>query len=196
MLSLLCGSGIIAQTTFTSTWKTPAAAGTSFAGKKVAALVISSDESLRVSGEEGLARALATRGVMPVAAYRIVPREELRDPEKAKGWFARAAVEGVVALRVISAGKKRTYVPATWSAPPYNSFWSYYGYGWGTIADGAYARDDTVVVIETLVFSVPKDALLWAGVSESTNPKSAASLLENLVAEAVKMMREQGLIAR
>ena len=95
-IAIVLGSVVIAAPKFTSTWKAPDAAGTSFAGKKVAALVMSSDENLRVSGEEGLARELATRGVVPVAAYKLVPREELRDPARARGWFERASVEGVV----------------------------------------------------------------------------------------------------
>jgi hypothetical protein len=184
------------ETKFTSTWKSPDAAGTRFAGKKVAAVVISADDGLRVSVEEALARALTPRDVVPVPAYRIVPREELRDADKAKPWFERAGVEGVVALRVISAGKKRTYVPGPWTAPYYSSFWSYYGYGWGSVGGVGTVQEDTVVVIETLVFSISRDALLWAGVSETTNPKNTASLLEGLVESVVKQMREQGLIAR
>ena len=39
---------------FTSTWKAPEAAGVSFVGKKIAALVMSDDQNLRVSGEEAL----------------------------------------------------------------------------------------------------------------------------------------------
>jgi hypothetical protein len=184
----------LAAAKFTSTWKPPDAAGTSFAGKKVATLVISNDQNLRVSGEEGLARELATRGVVPVAAYRLVPREELADPEKARGWFERASVEGVVALRVVSAEKERTYVPGVWATPNYSTLWGYYGYGWGAVYDPGYVREDRVVVIETLIFSVPRNKMLWAGVSETTNPKGTARLLEDLVDAALEEMREQGLI--
>ena len=53
------------------------------AGQKVAALVIDKDESLRVAGEEGLARELSDRGLQGVASYRFVPKEELRDVDKA-----------------------------------------------------------------------------------------------------------------
>jgi hypothetical protein len=184
----------LAATKFTSTWKAPEAAGTSFAGKKVAALVISNDENLRMSGEEALSRELDARGVSTVAAYRMVPREELRDPAKARVWFERASVAGVVAMRVVSAGKEKTYVPGVWSTPYYSSLWGYYGYGWGTVYDPGYVREDMVVVIETLIFSVPLDKLLWAGVSESTNPKNTAKLLEDLVDTAIEEMQKQKLI--
>ncbi len=50
-----------------------------------------------------------------------------------------------------------------------------------------------MVVIETLIFSVKTNALVWAGVSESTNPKNAQKLLADLVKAAAKELRKQGL---
>ena len=77
---------VLAAPKFTSTWKAPEAARTSFAGTKVAALVISGDENLRMSAEEALARELAAIGMKDVvAAYRLIPREELQDATKARG---------------------------------------------------------------------------------------------------------------
>ena len=48
---------------FISTWKAPEAANVSFAGKRVATLIISDDLNLRMSGEEALVRELATVGL-------------------------------------------------------------------------------------------------------------------------------------
>src|SRR3954454_15602348 len=193
LLFLTASAVVLAGTKFKTSYKAPGAAQVSFAGKKVAALVITKDEHLRVSGEEGLARELGALGVTAVPSYRIVPKEELLNVEKAKGWFERANVEGVVALRPVSAGKEYTYVPSVWSSMNYASFWGYYGYAWGTPYDPGYVREDLVVVIETLIFSVKTNALVWAGVSESTNPKNAQKLLGDLVKAAAKELRKQGL---
>ena len=86
-----------ADVKFTSTFKSLDAGSTSFFGKKVAALVISSDDSLRVPAEEALARELTGLGMQGVATYRIAPKEELAGADRAKPWFDRANVEGVVA---------------------------------------------------------------------------------------------------
>ena len=80
---------LLADTKFTSTWASPEAKQVSFTGKKVATLVMSSDDSLRMSGEEGLVTELKARGINAVAAYRMIPKEELTDPDKARGWFER-----------------------------------------------------------------------------------------------------------
>jgi hypothetical protein len=193
---LATGVTLFAAPKFTSTWKAPDAASVSFAGKKIAALVISQDQSLRVSGEEELARQLTSRGMTGIATYRIAPKEELEDAEKAKGWFERAAVEGVVALRPVSAEKERTYTPETWVNPYYGSLWGYYGYGWGSVYVPGAVRDDTVVIVETLIFSVPRNALLWAGVSETRNPKNLGKFVQDLVKETAKELNKQGLTRR
>lgn len=178
---------------FTSVWKAPGAREVSFAGKKVAALVISQDESLRVAGEEALTRELTGRGLQAVAAYRIVPREELADASKAKGWFERASVEGVVALRPVSVENVRSYNPGTWVSPSYGTLWGYYGYGWGSVYVPGSAREDTVVVVETTIYSVPRNELLWAAVSETKNPKQLGRFIEELARECVKQLHKQGL---
>ena len=89
---------------FTTTWKA-ADVDVSFAGRKVAALVISSDQHLRVSAEEQLVRELTGRGVQSVATYRMAPQEELASAERARPWFERASVDGIVALRPVSRDK-------------------------------------------------------------------------------------------
>jgi hypothetical protein len=52
---------------------------------------------------------------------------------------------------------------------------------------------DTIVVVETTIYSVPRNQLLWAAVSETMNPKTLQRFLEDLVKECVKELHEQGL---
>ena len=185
-----------AKTKFESVWKSPEAATISFAGAKVAALVIDKDDSLRVAGEEALVRELNARGIQGVASYRMVPKEELREADRARPWYEKAGVQGVVALRVVDDDRRTTYVPSTWSSTYYTSLWGYYGYGWGAVYSPGYTRKERFLSLETLVFSVPKNALLWAGLSVTDNPKDGQKVVAEVVKEAVNEMRKQGLARR
>jgi hypothetical protein len=131
-----------------------------------------------------------------VAAYRVVPREELTDAAKARGWFERASVDGVVVLRIVSADKERVESPVVWTTPYYSSFWNYYGYGWTAVYAPVSVRENTIVVIETLVYSVPRDMLLWAGTSQTTNPAGAGKVVHDLTGAVVKEMKKQGLVGK
>jgi hypothetical protein len=192
----LAGGSLGAKTKFLSVWKSADAATVSFAGQKVAALVIDKDDSLRVAGEEALVRELNARGMQGVASYRMVPKEELQSADKARVWFEKAGVQGVVAFRVVNDQHRKTYVPSTWTNTSYTSLWGYYGYGWGAVYDPGYVRDERIISLETLIFSVPKNALVWAGVSETDNPKDGQRVVAEVVKKAVDEMRKQGLLKK
>ena len=194
VLLLLLSVPLVAAVKFTSTWKAPGPP-VSFAGQKVAVLLMAEDLSLRMSTEEALVREITPRGPQAVAAYTLIPPPELRDVERAKGWFERAGVQGVIVLRPLGIDKEMVEEPIAWTSPYYGSFWGYYGYGWSSVYT-INMREDTVVAVETLVFSVAKDTMLWAGRSESRNPKDLQALVKDLVKEGVKEMQKQGLIAR
>ena len=181
---------------FTSTFKSMDAGAVNFAGKKIAALVISNDDSLRVAGEESLVRELNARGMQAVATYRIAPKEELRRAETARPWFEKAGVEGVVAVRPVSAETQQTYSPGTWVSANYGTLWGYYGYGWGSVFIPGGVQRETKVVVESTIYSVPRNQLLWAAVTETTNPRDLRGFVEELVKRSVEEMQKQGLARR
>ena len=92
VLTLVCGVALSAQSyEFKSTWKLQGAEKLDMAGKKVTAVLISRDDSLRMSVEEAVARELTARGKVGVAAYRSIPADLLEDPDKARGSSSRSA---------------------------------------------------------------------------------------------------------
>jgi hypothetical protein len=195
MIALVAGA-VVYGAKFRSVWKAPDVDRLNFAGKKVAAVVITEDQDLQVSAEEELARQLTALGVQGVPSYRLVPREVIRDKAKVKEWFERSGTTGLVVLRVVSADKEISYTPDLWVTSMYASPWDYYAYGWSTAIGGVNRREDLVVTIETLVYSVPLSKLVWAGVSEKTNPKDAQKVVKDLVGAVVSEMRKGGLVPK
>ena len=197
VLATACGIALAAADyTFISTWKAPAAGPLNFAGKRVAALVITNDESLRMSAEEALAREISARGPKGVAAYTLIPREEVTDKDKVKAWFERRGVEGVVAMRVVGVDKSTSYSAVVWSSGYYGNFWNYYGNGWATVTPIGKGRVDTTLAVETLLYQVSDATLLWASVSETTNPKDAGTFMKGLTSAIVKELQKEGMVSK
>ena len=194
VLVMTCGVAVAAQShALRSTWRAPGVESFDFSDQKVAAVVISDDNSLRVSGEEALAREITARGPEGVAAYRLIPREELEDPAQARGWFERTGVSGVVTMRVVSIDKETNYSSAVWTTSYYSTFSDYYITSWQTVTPLG-RREDTIVAVETLLYDVAEGKLLWASVSESTNPREVATFMEGLVETVVQELQRQGLV--
>jgi hypothetical protein len=55
-------------------------------------------------------------------------------------------------------------------------------------------RTDTVVSVETLIFSMPEDRLVWVGTSQTTNPSNVNNFVRELSGVAARELRRAGLI--
>lgn len=194
LLVVYATAAVAAAPQFLNVWKSPAVARLNFAGKNVAALVITDSQSLQMSGEEALVRELAARGVNGKATYRFVPGPELKNAESAKGWFQRAQIEGVVALRPVSRQTEREYSPVVWGSSYYQSFWGYYGYGWHDATVVRRSKDTTIVVVETLVYDLARDQLVWAATSQTKDPGTLQEFVKDLVDAAVREMTKMKLV--
>jgi hypothetical protein len=146
-----------ATTTFSSTWKAPDAGPVDYEGKKIAAIFVSAEESTRRAAEDALARELTARGPVGVAAYGLLSLEELRDKERARAKLREAGCAAAVVMRVTGKEQQISAAPAMYSGARYSSFSGYSGWGWGTVYEPGYLTTDTIVSVETLVYSLEED---------------------------------------
>jgi hypothetical protein len=194
LMLLAATTYVVAAPKFLNVWKSPEVSRLNFAMKKVAALVITDSQSLQMSGEEALARELVERNVNGTPTYRFVPREELKSAEKARPWFERAKVDGVVALRPVKRESTQEYTPVIWSSGYYPDFWGYYGYGWTNVYVIPNSRETTIITVETLIYDLTRNQLVWAATSETRDPKNLQEFVKDLVGTAVKEMKKMKLV--
>jgi hypothetical protein len=196
--AVLAAGAACASTSFVSTWRAPDARPGTFQGKPVVAVFVSDNEALRRSVEDELARQLTARGAMGIAAYTIIPTAEIRDEAKAKARLASSGAEGVVALRLVSRDQETSMGPATYyNATPYTGVWggAYWSTGWsGVYEAGSTVRTDTVLLVQTHVYSLEQNKLVWAGESRTTNPDNATALVKELVGKVAAEMKKAGLV--
>jgi len=50
--------------------------------------------------------------------------------------------------------------------------------------------------VETLLYRVSDATLLWASVSETTNPKDAGTFMKGLATAVVKELQKDGLVSK
>ncbi len=200
LMALVCSLALgatlaaAASNEFISTWKAPGATGIDFAGRKVAAVLITDDESLRMSAEEALAREISARGPTGVPGYRIIPREELKNKDAAKRWFEQASIAGLVILRIVETDTQKVYSSVVWSSGYYTDAWDYWGYGWASVYPVGRGRDQRTITVETLLYDLTKGTPIWAGVSRTTDPKDPQSYMKALAIDVVKRLEKDGVV--
>jgi len=72
--------------------------------------------------------------------------------------------------------------------------YGYWDYGWGATAYPGYLNTDTIVSVETLVYSVRQDKLLWGGVSDTINPYNLDRFIRDISKAAGQEIRKAGLV--
>ena len=99
-------------------------------------------------------------------------------------------------MRPVAKDKVISSTPTMYTGPTYGPYWGgYYGYGWGGAwGTGTDIQTDTIVTVETLVYSLKQNKLLWAGQSKTTNPSNVDAFVKELAAGAVREMKKVGLL--
>lgn len=157
---------------------------------KVLALAISDDQAFRRTAEKAICEQVQPVDCQP--ASKVLTPEQLRDVEAAKAAVKAAAFDGAVVFRVVSEREKVTYVPPSYGP----TFWGYYGYAFNTAYAPAYYHTDTLVRVETSIYSVGGDRLIWVGTTETMNPDSVPGLVDEVAKAVGGDMRKQGLLPR
>ncbi|HTL21738.1 MAG TPA: hypothetical protein VL220_13560 [Steroidobacteraceae bacterium] len=183
-------------TTFTSTWKAPDAQRVDPVGKSIAALVISPDKKQRRDAEVYLTHELTIRGMRGVAAYTLIGLDH-PTVDYARTRFKEAGVEGVVIMRLVAHDQHTIVDPGGFSGSAYGTFGSYYSsYGMELTYSTGSVQTDSVVTLETLIYSLTQDKLLWAGTSRTSNPEGVQSLIAEVAEGVSSEVAKQGLVAR
>ncbi len=195
----LCGC----TAAFQSTWKAPDAQPFELANAKVAAVVMMQNEAARRAAEDTLASEISAHGAQGIPMYQIFPDARPANEAEAKKALEKAGMAGVVVLRPVSVDKEVVSTPGTtYPAGPYGSYWGgYYGYGWGSpwgmgAGTAPEIRTNTIVTIETLIYSFRQNKLVWGAQSRTTNPRDIDKVVRNLSTEVAKELQKEGLIGK
>ena len=193
----LTGLAGCATTVFDSTWRAPDARPVALGGKKIAAVFMTRNPVHRHVAEDALAAEITKRGGIGIPSYSLLSDENPADADSARKLLAHSGVDGVITMRVVSRDKVETWVPTAWASQPHYGTWSgYWGRGWREVYEPGYLQTDTIVSVETLVYSFVQDKLLWAGMSETMNPSRADELVRELADKVASQMEKEGLLAR
>lgn len=183
MIPLAAGLALAAcastSTKIVESWKAPEAGPLRF--NKVLALAILDNESTRSRAEDALKANL--QGVQAVQGYKLFAAGELADRAAVEERLRQQGFDGVVALSLAATEQK---VGWTSSHVPLEA------YAWYPTEQMAI---ETTVMVEIKIYSLSEKKVVWAGISESFNPKDTEDLISRIVEAAGKEMRRQGLLS-
>jgi len=184
-----------------SSWFAPEAKGIKL--HKVLAIVATRSVGTRRAAEDEMVSILNERGKTAQASYELLSEIELENPTSAKAKLVSSGADSVVMLRLHTFNSSTKDQPSVYSSntPKPNgnridSISSEFTFFAPHPSPGELSYTELVVQIETLVYSLSEDKLLWRGVSRTKNPLGARVVVREITEQAIKTMKKQRLIEK
>lgn len=192
-----CGS----NTSIVSSWRDPKITVAQEHFKKVLVVALVKDEASRRTAENRIA---ANNPIFKTSyQYLNETTKQLTQEQKLK-ILQDENFDGVVTMRLVSKEKETTYVPGTYTGMYYGGFdgiyTGMYGYGFGnwygmyspTFYDPGYYQETTSYMVETNIFSLKENKLIWTGTTKSDYVNDLGQTVDAIMQAVVKEMRKDG----
>jgi hypothetical protein len=161
----------------TTSWKSPEMPNKQY--KTMFILAMIENQSARNIIETDLAKAAEAKGMKVFKSSEVFApsfqsgklpgKQEIIDKVRSLG------CDAMLATALVDKQSETRYVPGTTTYAPYGGYgygWGgYYGYGMSTYNPGYYTTDKTYFM-ETSIFDVETEKMIWSAQSEAYNPSS------------------------
>jgi hypothetical protein len=176
-------------TRFVNVWRSPSWSGPPL--RSVLVVGNTPDPLARRSYEDAMSASLAKIGVRAESSYRQTPGEVLEREAIARAVVA-GGHDGLIAARLLGVDQRETYVPGGPGSYP----GPYVGWRrWSGFYEPGYVKVDQVARIETQVWAlVDQGTMIWAGSSETVNPRQIPDLASSLADETVSTLQKAGVL--
>ena len=181
------------STSIQHSWTAPDAGPIEFS--KTLVVFMDSDIATRRAAEDQLVRRIGADRAQP--SYTIFPEADVSnaDESAARAKVRAEGFDGAVVLRLIAEDQRLSYSPGMAYPSYYGGFYGFYGYGWGMAYSPGYLRSDTIVSVETNVYSLADDdKLIFSGVTETLNQTSVRNMVDEIADVVSRELRKQRLI--
>ena len=180
-MMLVAAACIARPTKVTTTWIAPNATIRPF--KRTVAVFLSNDIELRRRVEDRLAQRLPNA----VASHTLVPYDRLSDVQGVRTELSNSGFDGAVVLRLLNVEARSN--PTASSSTPAEDLVEYLRQGPRNALQPG--RGETVITMESRVYSLADGKPLWVGRSESFNPVSIKELVDMIVNSVTDEIRKQ-----
>lgn len=182
------------KTKMVTSWKDPTATISSSQIKKILFIALVKDEPYSRMMENQLVDMSKGKGI---ASHTVIKSRGVTENDRAAfDQEIRAdGVDLVVIMRLKDIKEEPRYVPGTQTLggyPGIGGYWGYYNYAAPIYTSPGFYTSDKHFLVETNVYSVAQNKLLWSGVSDNVNPSYTTTT--RIATAAVESMKREGFL--
>jgi len=191
LIAIICFFASCTTTTrMTDTWKDKTYQGKA---QKILVIMVAKSPDMRELFEDRFVGELNSRGNNTFQSYTIVPMEQLRDKEVVKSKIKSSGADTVLISRLVDTKTIESYNPGLIYVVPasYYDWWGYYAV---VFADYGYTGNVAVAYIETNLYDVKSEKLIWSGHSKTERTEGEQQLITAFIKLMIRKLSSAGLI--
>ena len=192
VLSLLASCS---NTKITSVWMDQKKAGTSY--NDILVIGIAEEQHNRRLFEEEFTAQLTAAGIESEVSYKMLPEGTSITRETVSEAIEGKNIDAVIVTHLVAVKEETVYRQNMDYRPTYgyyNGLYSYYPHVHTYVHNPGYYTTHDVVMLETNLYEVKSEELVWSAQSRSFAPESAKEVIDDLVKLVIKDLKEKGLI--
>ena len=171
----------------------------SFKGKTVSNVLIigvASDKTNRLLFEKTFVQQLNAVGVKAVSSAAVIPipADQKLEKEMLVEAINKFKNDAVLVTYIAGMDKKTSYKPAVYSVSP--GYYGYYRYYYAHQIKPSSVSSHMKLCLETKLYDVETEKLMWSGLSETWETESVKKLIEGVIKVAVKEMQKNKLLPK
>jgi hypothetical protein len=188
LLIVSCGP----STKIEKTWMEPGASISQSPENKTLIIAMVKDETSRRVIEDELQKRLKSKSV---PSYTVLTPEILKDGNDKilDSVLKQGQYTHILLMRLADIEKETSYVPGTTSGF-YGGYGMYYGYGASFYSSPGYYTTDKNYFIETTVYDVRTNKLLWTGTTKTVNPSNIKNTINDIADLVTQKMKKEGFL--
>ena len=162
--------------------------------KKVLVVALFKNETSQHKTEDQMVKYLNGKGVQSYNYFKSNFNKENEQAIRSK--IKNDGFDGAVTMRLIDVDKEKIYTPAETNFYPnyYRNFSGYYYNRWNTSTTPGYYTTTKIFTVETNVYSIKEDKIIWTALTETTNPDGLKNLTDDIAKVVFKQMQKEGFV--
>lgn len=153
---------------------------------------VSEQQTNRRIFEDTFVNELRERNVVATASATVLEADEKISKETVETAIAGKSIDTVLVTRLLGVEDRQSYHEPT-TARYYRGYYTYYSQSWN-YANSGYYRQYQVLKLETNVYDVKTNRLVWSMQSESVDPQSATQVIEDQIKLVIDTLSDRGLL--
>lgn len=175
----------------TSSWIDPSLKG--YSANNVLVMGVSKDETRLKLYENVFVDLFARNNVRAMASYKVIGTVSEPNRADVEAAIKKTGASSVLITNVVDKkSETHTFRGATYYRP--TGYYGYYGQAFTKVHVSGSDVTNTVVRLESRLYDVSTDSLVWSAESEAINPELLRTDFERLIGLLMADLKEKGLI--